>query len=372
MMTDILANIAGSRSTRANGIFPKTALILATCLAFLILACSPESPVRSQVSPPPTPIPLQVALPATPAPSATEAPALPSPTANTDTVVVPTTTPTESPPTPPAGIPTPAPMPQTAGPTVFLVAVAEPDENMTTYDRQDWRHWTDEDGDCQDARQEVLIAESLSPVTYRSDRECRVAAGQWLAPYTGATVTEPGDLDIDHMVPLANAHRSGAWRWTEERKRRYANYLDDGQHLIAVTAGANRSKGAKGPDEWKPPQRSYWCRYAIDWTTIKTQWELTVSHAEFAALEEMLSTCESPYQLAQVVTMERPGFASPKSSPTATPSSDEPVKVYDSCDAAQAAGETRVRGAQGSGRGFPKEMVPSARDGDGDGVVCER
>ena len=35
-------------------------------------------------------------------------------------------------------------------------------------------------------------------------------------------------------------------------------------------------------------------------------------------------------------------------------------------------GEPRVQGSKGGGRGFPKSMVPSARDGDGDGVVCER
>ena len=46
--------------------------------------------------------------------------------------------------------------------------------------------------------------------------------------------------------------------------------------------------------------------------------------------------------------------------------------VYGSCEEAESAGEQRVRGSQGGGRGFPKGMVPGARDGDGDGVVCER
>ena len=46
--------------------------------------------------------------------------------------------------------------------------------------------------------------------------------------------------------------------------------------------------------------------------------------------------------------------------------------TYESCEEAEAAGETLVEGSQGTGTGFPKEIVPSARDGDGDGIVCER
>ena len=56
------------------------------------------------------------------------------------------------------------------------------------YDRGEWRHWTDEDGDCQDARQEALVAESVSPVFYTDSGRCRVASGIWVGPYTGERV----------------------------------------------------------------------------------------------------------------------------------------------------------------------------------------
>ena len=84
-----------------------------------------------------------------------------------------------------------------------------------------------------------------------------MTSGQWLAPYSNTVVTDPGKLDMDHMVPLANAHASGAWNWSAEQRERYANHLEDSQHLIAVTASANRSKGARGPEDWKPEDRSY-------------------------------------------------------------------------------------------------------------------
>ena len=165
------------------------------------------------------------------------------------------------------------------------------------YDRDEWGRWSDADGDCQDTRQEVLIAESLVPVTYRTERQCSVASGEWFGAFTGTTVNEQGALYIDHLVPLANAHKSGGWTWAEERKRAYYNSLDDADHLIAVTASANRSKGARGPEEWRPTDESYWCEYARDWIRIKQAWGLSVTAAEAEALGEMLGRCETPTRL---------------------------------------------------------------------------
>ena len=278
----------------------------------------------------------------------------------------------------PSPIPTTAatPLPTTAVATVpaspvttstqLSIAVASIPRDIPDYDRDEWRHWTDEDEDCQDARQEALIAESDTPVTYKSDEKCKVASGSWVGPYTGESFTDPADLDIDHMVPLANAHRSGGWAWTEDRKRQYANDLSYAGHLVATKASANRAKGSKGPDGWKPPERGYWCQYAIDWITIKNAWELTATANEANALAEMLGMCEPSLSLNEV---QVESSASPDATPT---SALDTKRTYASCDEAVDADEPRVRGSKGSGRGFPAAMVPSARDGDGDGVVCER
>lgn len=245
------------------------------------------------------------------------------------------------------------------------IAVAPVRDGIPKYDRGEWSHWADEDGDCQNARQEALIAESETPVTYTDDDRCRVSAGSWAGPYTGEVFTDPGDLDIDHMVPLANAHRSGGWAWSEDRKREYANDLTYEGHLIAAKASANRSKGSKGPEDWKPPDHGYWCRYATDWISIKNTWELTATESEAAALGQMLEGCEPSRSLA-VVRVEP---SQPSATPTPAPAS---TRVYASCDEAEEADEPRVRGSKGNGRGFAAAKVPSARDGDGDGVVCER
>ena len=247
----------------------------------------------------------------------------------------------------------------------LTITVAEFPDDLPAYDRDDWLHWIDEDDDCQNTRHEVLIDESRSPVTYKNDRQCQVKAGLWLGKFTGATVTEASELDIDHLVPLANAHRSGGWAWTPERKQQFANSLGDPGHLIAVTSGANRSKGAKSPDQWRPPDESYWCEYATDWTRVKSTWQLTATRAEARALGEMLQTCDDPPDVT-VVESDRSSRAV---SPAPTAGGD---RRYPTCDEAERAGEERVQGSKGQGRGFPKPMVPGALDGDGDGVVCER
>ena len=251
--------------------------------------------------------------------------------------------------------------------TTLTITVAPVPAGIPEYDRSDWRHWIDEDRDCQDARHEVLIAESLDQVTFETDRECRVATGRWFGAFTGAYVEDPGDLDIDHMVPLKNAHLSGAWAWNPAMKEEYANYLGEENHLIAVTASANRSKGAKGPEEWGPPELGYWCQYATDWAEIKEWWELTMTKVESEIVMDMLGTCENPPDVDVREALEnRAGEHKPE------PAEEPQNSVYGSCQEAEFAGESRFQGSQSGGLGYPKAMVPSARDGDGDGIVCER
>ena len=210
----------------------------------------------------------------------------------------------------------------------------------------------------------MLVAESVSPIAYEDAGQCRVASGAWVGPYTGEQFDDPGRLDVDHMVPLGNAHQSGGWAWSAAEKRRYANDLSYGNHLIAVQASANRSKGSKSPADWRPPDRGYWRQYAVDWIVIKNTWRLTATEPEAEALGEMLGAC-APARTLTVVRVDPPQTS-------ATPSPALTAATYASCDEAAAAGEPRVQGGSGSGRGFPAARVPSARDGDGDGVVCER
>ena len=174
-----------------------------------------------------------------------------------------------------------------------LLRIAEVPPNLPPYDRDDWKDWVDEDKDCQNTRHEVLIGESLAKVAFKTDRKCQVATGEWFDLYTGETITDATRLDVDHMIPLKNAHNSGGWAWDKSRKAAFANEMSYADHLIAVTASANRKKGARGPEAWKPTNKGYWCDYAIDWVQIKIDWDLSATKAEWGALQEMLETCAS-------------------------------------------------------------------------------
>jgi hypothetical protein len=118
----------------------------------------------------------------------------------------------------------------------------------------------------------------------------RFSVGSWLDPYTGKTLTDSSEIDIDHVVPLANAWRSGAnsAEWSTADREAYAN---DPEALLSTDAGANRTKGDKGPEAWKPPNRDYWCEYARRWIWIKSDWNLSVNPAEKSSLRQMLGTC---------------------------------------------------------------------------------
>lgn len=156
------------------------------------------------------------------------------------------------------------------------------------YDRELFPTWLDLDRNGCDARNDVLATESVIPVERFG---CDVIGGRWLSLYDAVMVVSPSELDIDHLVPLAEAWRSGADAWLPERRAMFANSLDYPDHLIAVTAAANRAKSDSPPDQWRPPDDTAWCRYARSWVMVKVKWELTATTSERDALGQMLETC---------------------------------------------------------------------------------
>ncbi|WP_274562420.1 HNH endonuclease family protein [Streptomyces spiramyceticus] len=162
-------------------------------------------------------------------------------------------------------------------------------ESREGYTRTSFRHWIDEDRDGCSTRAEVLIAESRAEPTIEAG--CKVTKGVWFSYYDELIVTDPSGLDVDHMVPLAEAWDSGASQWTADRRRAYANDLGADQSLVAVTAKTNRSKADQDPAQWLPPSADARCTYASEWTATKLRWHLTADRDEQAALLELAEGC---------------------------------------------------------------------------------
>jgi hypothetical protein len=181
----------------------------------------------------------------------------------------------------PPGVPSPA----VAAAELAALTVAD-EQNADTYDRDLFPHWITVSGAC-NTRETVLVRDGQDVVTNAS---CAAVSGSWYSPYDGATWTAASDIDIDHMVALSEAWRSGAWAWTTAQRRAFANSLSDSQ-LWSVTDNVNQAKGDKDPTTWRPPLTSIWCTYASSWIDVKHDWQLTLQQAEKTALEEMLTYC---------------------------------------------------------------------------------
>ena len=165
------------------------------------------------------------------------------------------------------------------------------DENrsfVTLYNRSDWNHWIDADSDCQNTRHELLISTSKIAVGFKSDDQCNVLTGSWYDPYSGENYSNSKDLDLDHVVPLKFAHGHGGDVWSRGKKQKFANDLDN---LLLVSASLNRQKGAKGLDEWLPPNHSYRCDYIAHFNAVMAKYELKYIPSEQRIVNKMVKAC---------------------------------------------------------------------------------
>lgn len=167
------------------------------------------------------------------------------------------------------------------------VTVGDEERDHSGYERGHFGHgWVDEDGDCQDSRAEALISTSTTQVRFADERRCRVVTGRWVSPFTGKVIQNAGNIDIDHVVPLAWAWRRGANRWSDQRRETFAN---DPINLWPVEASLNRSKGARGPGEWMPPAGQ--CQYVARFLRVVKTYDLAPSADEMAGLRGRVEDC---------------------------------------------------------------------------------
>ena len=203
------------------------------------------------------------------------------------------------------------PVPVSASTLQLVVA----EDKTTGYKRSAFKHWIDADRNRCNTRAEVLIEEAI--VKPKIGPKCKLTGGKWLSAFDGKTITNASKLDVDHMVPLAEAWRSGAWKWTFAQRQAFANDLDNSEALIAVTRSTNRSKGDKDPSLWMPAKDK--CVYTQNWISIKVKYSLTADPQEAEKLNSLISTCglDGTTEIASV----------PEVSPEPTQSAEPSVSV---------------------------------------------
>lgn len=302
--------------------------------------------------------------------SATDSPAT-EPNARSTPSTTATPTPSATPTVPPASTPA-------AGTALSLLAALSTDaspESHTGYNRDFFVHWSDSDGDGCNTRAEVLITESSTSTSHTGT--CAISIGKWFSQYDGVWVTVASQLDIDHFVPLSEAWKSGAYRWSASTRQAFANDLGYAASLIAVTASTNRSKGDQDPARWMPPNAGFACTYVSTWVAVKYRWSLTVDSSERSAISRILGGCgtlkvttpaKASISIASVSDAAAPagsGGATTGATTGGNGSNDGKTDPdYGTCVKAKAAG----RGP------YVKGVDPEYdfyRDGDKDGMVCE-
>lgn len=144
--------------------------------------------------------------------------------------------------------------------------------------------WLDPDGNGCSAREDVLLRDrdGGQPVG------CRVSGLVIHDPYTGRTLHGTRSVQIDHVVPLSVAWRSGADRWTSGQRRAFAN---DPSNLLAVDGPTNMSKGDQTPDEWMPLVPGGWCDYLDRYVHVSVTYRLAVTDTTRDALLRYTARC---------------------------------------------------------------------------------
>ncbi|GAB2600800.1 HNH endonuclease family protein [Kribbella endophytica] len=180
----------------------------------------------------------------------------------------------------------PDPPPASTAQTQLNSLTVKTEGSTSGYSRDLFPHWITVSGTC-DTRDEVLKRDGTGVTV---DAQCEPTAGRWYSVYDATYVEDDSAIDIDHIVPLAEAWKSGANGWTTAKRQQFANDRSIAQ-LIAVSASSNRSKGDRDPSEWKPTNASVHCIYAREWIWVKYTYGLSLQSAEKTALQGMLAAC---------------------------------------------------------------------------------
>lgn len=148
-------------------------------------------------------------------------------------------------------------------------------------------------GNSCDTRNDIL-ARDLTDKKFKDGSKCVIDAGTLADPYTGGKIRfERGRktssaVQIDHIVALSNAWRTGAQKLPQAKREALAN---DPLNLVSADGPANMGKGDKDAAAWLPANKKFQCAYVARQVAVKKAYGLWVTSEEGDAMRKVLSGC---------------------------------------------------------------------------------
>lgn len=158
------------------------------------------------------------------------------------------------------------------------------DEHSNGYVREEWHDGWDTTPGEQCNMRHTLLLEAAVEVT--DQHGCHLT-GTWVSQWDLRHVHDSRQLHIDHVVPLAEAHRSGGHLWDRATKNEFAHY---GNNLVVTSSESNGSKSDLEPGQWLPAPEAT-CTFVTIWVETKLVWNLSVDYGELQALERLAQNC---------------------------------------------------------------------------------
>jgi len=197
--------------------------------------------------------------------------------------------------------------------------------------------------------------------------ELRIIAGmegRIYGPYTGRYFSSRRKTDIEHIVARSEAHDSGLCRANSATRRAFArDLLNLTLAAPAVNRCGARGKCAYDAAAWLPPMNRCWFARRI--LNVRRKYRLTIDRREAAALERVLSGCNS----TEMVFAKRASAPDPPPRVRRSPSREALRRWDDNRNGRITCKEARRHGIAPVRRGHP--AYPFMHDRDGDGIVCE-
>lgn len=156
--------------------------------------------------------------------------------------------------------------------------------------------------------------------------------GAWYLPYEDRYTRDATEVVVAPLVPFYEVHVSEGWLWNDRQRQRYALENAGRGTWVLMSPAMRHKRGVLDPGTWLPENHVTRCRYAVDWITVKEQWQLAMDEREQQVLTDVLSLCDDQH-LTTTAMLQLSASESGHADSDALPADSLPARVHLQCDA---------------------------------------